>query len=65
MVRNADVPHAAPRQHLDSVELAVALGLRLGTGADAAAAEGVGQREGAEHEALRLALEEPFGLKVR
>src|SRR5262249_40157677 len=62
--RETDVPHAAPGQYLDGVPLAVRLRQRLVNRAHAALAESVHQREWAENEALRLALQQPIGLEA-
>ena len=61
---DADVPHAAARQHLDGVPLVVGLVVRLVNRPHAAGAEGVHERERAEDEALRLALQQAFGLEA-
>ncbi len=61
---DADVPHAAPRQHLDGVPLVVGLGLGLVDRAHAAGAEGVHEGERPEDEALGLALQQALGLEL-
>ena len=58
-----DVPHAAPGQHLDRVQLIVGLGRRLVYLAHAAGADGVDQDIRPEDKALRLALQNSFGLE--
>ena len=61
----ADVPHAAPRQHLDGVPLIVLLGERLVDRTHAAGADGVHQGVRPEDQALRLALQDAIGLELR
>ena len=60
----ADVPHAAPRQDLDGVPLAIGLGKRLVNRAHAAGADRIHQGIGTEHQSLGFALENAIGLEL-
>ena len=60
----ADVPHAAPRQHLDGVIGVVVLRAGLVDLPHAARADGVEQHVRPEHEPLALAVEHALGLEL-
>jgi hypothetical protein len=62
--RDADVPHAAARQHLDGIPVVVRFRLRFVHRAHTTAAQRIHERERPQDEPLRLALKQTFGLKV-